>query len=305
MRTNGAMLGHAVLRSFLGEVGDKTFFLSIVLTAWCPWGGIRRDEEHLFQTLLVFAGGLVALVLRVVFESVGWSTFPFRDSVFEASSFIVLMILGMKAKLELDRADAHEQGSKRLPKAEGDGGNPFNVKAEDMEKTPADDDAKWNVGAFSAIAPGVAVAEQEQQAQGYGAIPLATSADGVFSERISDKLVSHILAFLVPLVLGFAVEAEDKSDVALMAPHMTTATAFGACLGFLPAVLVAVGIGYIANRQLSDPRLLFLIVMGLTSLSLVSLSQALMHLGAASLEPQATTRQVLLSIFHSVRRLGQ
>lgn len=146
-----------------------------------------------------------------------------------------------------------------------------------------------------------APATQEPEPPSYGTMRPVTSADGVFAERVSDKLVSTILAFLVPLVLGFALEAEDKSSMALAGHQFSTGMTFGAAMGFMLAVMIAAGFGYIAERQMDDQRLLFLVSTALLALSVISLSQALMHLGAASLEPH----EVLLSFLSVVRGPGR
>jgi len=121
----------------------------------------------------------------------------------------------------------------------------------------------------------------------YGALePPVTSSDGMFFQGISDKLVCHILSFVGPLVLVFLAEAEDKSQVTLnlhihKLPRGSTA---GALLGVFVATVFAVLSGFTLERQLSDQRLLFLISSLFFGLSLLSLSQSLVHTRAASPE---------------------
>jgi len=289
MLVHGAMLWHACLRSFLGELGDKTFFLTVILAVWCPWDGIRGGSEHSFQLAMVFAGSLAALLLRVALASAGLGALPTRDNACEATACIVLTILGLKAKIELDRADA--KAAKAL-------GERSPLKGGGAETEAADEPVKWNTAAFASAPP----APKWPEPPAYGTLQPASPADGILSEPLGDKLVSHVLAFVAPLALGFALEAEDKSSGALAAIHRggSPSLALGAALGLVPAVAAAVGLGYVAGRQMSDQRLLFLAVVGLLALSLVSLSQALAHLGAANFQPSAA-REVVASFLSLVR----
>lgn len=286
------MLWHASLRGFLGEVGDKTFFLTMVLTAWCPWEGVRDDEERSLQLGLVYAGSLLALVTRVTVNAALEDGINMTDCAFEAASCLMLLVLGLKAKMELARADAKDAKS-RPAKAADAAANPF---GDDVETTKARE-PQWNKDAFAGAPSAPVSAEAEDPAYGTLRAPVM-SVDGVFSQRISDKLVSHVLAFFAPLLMNICLEAEDKSLTAFTDPWQwgTTAPAFGAMIGFIPAIFLAVFLGYIAERQFSEQRLLFLISTILLGLSLISLSQALMHMSAANVAKPMSASQVFLSI---------
>lgn len=152
----------------------------------------------------------------------------------------------------------------------------------------------WNTQAFSTLPPPpprvVSTATTPGRADAdaaYGTFRLPKlTADGVFSDRISDNLVSYILAFLISCSVVFCLEAEDKSEAAFVLPGRRPegpTIAFGFLLGLVPALLIAVLLGFVLERQLSDQRLTFAVTGIFMALSLVSLSQALLHLAPAVL----------------------
>jgi len=336
MQLDGATFWHAYLRSLLSELGDKTFFLTIVLAAWCPWEGIRGSGDRLLQLCLVFAGAFLALALHAVqFLTAEPSASGRWTCTCEVLTCLFLFVLGAKAKLELGRVDANGQQSsgqqavsanpfkEPLPPGTMPAGGKWNERAfgaltaplassTECEERPAavygpcaciPTGGKWNEKAFGALmAPWVVSMEREEQPSAvYGSFsPPMTSAHGVFSERISDKLVSHILAFVATLTLVFMAEAEDKSQDAFgTLPAKTspdTDVIAGAVLGFLPATALAVFLGFILERQLSDQRMLFFVTCVLLGLSLVAFSQALVHTGAATPSLPATAHQAFLAL---------
>uniref|UniRef100_A0A7S1QRU6 GDT1 family protein n=1 Tax=Alexandrium catenella TaxID=2925 RepID=A0A7S1QRU6_ALECA len=310
MLFDGVSLWRSCLRSFLGELGDKTFFLAVVFAAWCPWDGIRSGDDRFLQLCLVFSGSFLALALHslLVLTVVDLGTNGRWTCTYEVLSFVVLAMLGMKAKLELGRADAN---ARRTPTKSNT--NPF--QADDPEedsyarsKGGATDSNTWNKQAFGALsAPFASLQprEQEEPHSAYGSMPPPTSADGVFSDRISDRLVSHTLAFIAPLVLIFLTEGEDKSQDVL-GPHPSRSPQgsdiiVGTVLGFMPSVALAVLAGFVLERSLSDQRMLFFVTCVFFGLALVAVSQALLHTGAASPALPASAQQALLAVVTMVR----
>lgn len=301
MRFDGVTLWRSCLRGFLGELGDKTFFLTVIFAAWCPWGGVRSGSDRSFQLFLVFAGATVALATRVALPAHDAALEPPLRSAFDGAVTVVLLLLATRARIELNQAEACARRSQSFFWSAQSGAasslsahakNPFEESAEEIKASNA---CEWNPQAFARPSepppaeppPTVEVPTGKAQAASaaYGALLLPpTSADGVFSERISDSLVSNILAFIAPLVLNFLAEAEDKSREALLPPHFDPGAGWaslGAALGLAAAALLAVIVGFILECQLSDRRALFSVASALLVLSLVSVSQALLHLSAA------------------------
>lgn len=291
------MLGHYCLRTFVGELGDKTFFVTAAFAAWCPWEGTRSHGERVLQMGLVFAGSFTALMLRTILLV---TTMPPRywDWVCDCVSCALLLALGIKAKLELSRLEAATpRPSSAIALAAADLRS--RMKQEDPEtlEGAAAAEPQWNKDAFSSMPP-----LTPADATDYGSMKSLSQADGVLSERISDRLLSHVLAFLSPMVLCYFVEAEDKSSAALL--HRSVAhnaeIAVGAILGSIVAVMLAVFLGFVLERQLLDQRLLFTVSGIFFVISFISLSQALLHLNAASAEETVSASQVLLSVYRAV-----
>mmetsp|Transcript_19997 Transcript_19997/g.42702 ORF Transcript_19997/g.42702 Transcript_19997/m.42702 type:complete len:328 (-) Transcript_19997:68-1051(-) len=297
MRFDGVTLWRSCLRGFLGELGDKTFFLTVIFAAWCPWGGLRSGSDRSFQLFLVFGGATVALASRVAFPAHDAAVEPPLRSAFDGVVAVALLLLATKARVELNHAEVSAKRRHGLLWSTPQGGgassrNPFEESAEEIKASHVCD---WNPQAFarpaepSPAAPPLpeeaAVGKAQATVAAYGAMLLPpTSADGVFSERISDDHVSSVLAFLAPLVLNFLAEAEDKSRDALLPPQFDPSAGcalLGAALGLAVAVMLAVFVGYILECQLSDRRALFSVASALLVLSLISISQALLHLSAA------------------------
>lgn len=290
---DNSTFGKYFLRALFTELGAKTFFITTALCCWCPWEGLREGHERIFQLGLVFTGSFLALSTRAVLD-VMVSNPSFLSALFDVTSCAILLVLSVRAWLHLSRLD-----SRRATEGAAAASNPFADKLGDEEKAPQ----TWNQQAFLST-PLLSQSTGSSPDSAYGALrPPPPSADGVFAERISDKIVGHFLALLAPLVVVFCVEAEDKSELALLVMNGGTPSGLGpasaASLGFFTAIVLAVIVGFILERQLSDHRLLFAITLVFSSLSLVSLSQALMHLNAVALDQPNQLNQTvsLLALF--------
>lgn len=104
------------LRAFLGELGDKTFLLTGILVAWCPWDGVRSNEKARYQQLLVFLAAVLALYVRTLLISAK-TVKPSSETsncVFEWMTFAFILILIPKACAELRRTDAENAMRERL-----------------------------------------------------------------------------------------------------------------------------------------------------------------------------------------------
>merc|ERR1719411_156888 len=94
-----------------------------------------------------------------------------------------------------------------------------------------------------------------------------------------------VVAVLLSFGLVFCAESEDKSQVLMDGGGPTGKGAiFGTMLGMLLSTAFAVAIGFILERQLSDHRLNFTVLMMCSFLGLICLSQALMHVRGIEME---------------------
>jgi len=291
---------HSCARSCLGELGDKTFLLTAVFAAWGPWEGVRKSDDRFLQLCLVLGGAFPALALHatLLLTVVGPNTSTNYTWYCEVLSSVSLMSCGLKAMHDLSLADASKRRSVAKPAASG---NPFKADVEEDPQPKVGN--KWNEHAFRVL-DGAKVSEEPEEAAHYGSFtPPAASADGLFSNRIGDKTVSRIFAFLGTLVVVFLAETEDKSQDAygVNPTEADGGAAFvvGSVLGLLIATAVAVFIGYLLERQFSDTRILFFVTSVFAGLGLVSISQTLLHTSWAS--PVSPVRQALLAIVTRVR----
>lgn len=276
------------LRAFLGELGDKTFLLTGILVAWCPWDGVRSNEKARYQQLLVFLAAVLALYVRTLLISAK-TVKPSSETsncVYEWMTFAFILVLIPKACAELRRTEAENAMRERL-----------NERAEARAGRGSQLSPKMGGGFFMGAsgAPFAradteeAAEEQHQQPPrspgraDYGSTGSPKNCSAAFPANFRDTLASNILAFFVPLVVIFCAEAEDKSEAAVMAGGgpKNKSDVVGVMLGIPLALLLAAFIGFVMERQVSDNRLNFAAVLVLSILCLVSLSQALMHIDAA------------------------
>jgi len=249
-------------RSFLGELGDKTFLLAAVFTIWCPYEGVRASKNSVFQQLVVFLGVLCALwarcILFILTNEPG-----FWDGYCEGVSCLFLLLMIPKAYWDFCDSDVEEQKRREVMLAA-------------TKRAAAKDGFEGPLGMY-----GVAKESEVLEDPSYGAaIAPRSSADGLFDRPIPDHLASTIMAFFVPAALVFAADAEDKSAAVWLdagKPGNNGDVLF-ALLGVVGAVAVAVCLGFILERQVSDHRLNFAVLGVFSTLFLVSLSQALLHL---------------------------
>mmetsp|Transcript_28377 Transcript_28377/g.90308 ORF Transcript_28377/g.90308 Transcript_28377/m.90308 type:complete len:328 (+) Transcript_28377:64-1047(+) len=306
MTFDGGSLWRCLLISLFGELGDKTFWITAIIAAWCPWQGIRKGDQALGERCLVLAGATVALAVRAIL--IGSLTDPkILACWYDAFACGILALLGAKAAAErsymAEGAPQQEEAAKAAPAGAGAEAaaaepewnksafsnaaappapappkdpNPFAAEAAEAAPPAA---VEWNKSAFAFCPSTLAESEPEKANYGTLAAPPPRSADGVLSKRISDTLASQILAFPAALVAVFLVEADDKSEAALLlSGRRGSEMVIGAIIGFLPSVMLAVFFGFLLERQLGARQALLPVTFLLLALSLVSLSQALLQL---------------------------
>lgn len=289
MAFDAAIFGNYTLRTSISQLGSKTFFLSVILTAWCPWQGVRNHPDQSLQSILVFLGSFLSFALRIgLLGFVSDKTWQF--GTFDAVSCALLFMLGIKARMDLASCDAREvrlRFNATSHGADAAGGEP------DPEK-PKEPFSQWNSAAFSTFMP--ASEAKEPATTQYGTETQFVPSDGVLSGRPDDRSVSNLLAFVLTFVIIFLAQADDRSVTALIQTGVQSADAIcGALLGIFLPTLVAVFFGIFLEGSLIDSRLLFTVSSILLALSFISLTQALLYLDAA--RPMQEKVLALLNLF--------
>lgn len=289
---NGSDFSTYFLRTLFDELGSKTFFLIAILSAWCPWEGARGHDDRNIQMLLVLVGSYVADVVRVMVADFADDGKQF-SCAFDVSCCIIFLLLAAKARVELTRLDARELRTKFATSADSSSGSA------DIEKSDA---TEWNTTAFSSFFMAQAESSETPRTQ-YGTAEQYVPADGVLSNRPSDRTVSTVLAFLVPAVLVFLAEADNKAiDDFPLTGLKGAGSNIGALLAFLTSNILAVLLGLFCERTLSDHRLSFIVSVTLFGLSFISATEALLYLDAARTQQTQTGVVAFLSLFTGSRR---
>jgi len=310
VNTTDTVIGRSALISLLGELGDKTFYVTTTLSMWCPWGGLRDGQHALAERCLLGGGAFVAFALRAMvlafFGNVDEGCWP------AAFACVLLGALGIKALFDQHRASEAENSQMSKPSSLIEE-SPWNKAAfsaltwtanagpannNDSTCTEAGLNSAqcWNTAAFHGALPskqGVTNQTSGVTAVAYGSVEAATLPAGGQTSKgniggSSDKdLISTLIAFPVAFLLNLVMESDDKSEAALLkASHGSNpGIVIGATIGFLPAVVMAVTLGHILERQMQRQQALFFVVFLLLSLSMISMSQAILRLNA--LQPAA------------------
>jgi len=285
---HGDRFWHQILNGFFGEVGDKTFFVTVVFAAWCPWGGIRGGRQGGLQRVLVCLGSLAALMLDEILlaflpdvERWPWlcdAISCFLLALLFVRAWFCIPWTSVKAAPAKD-SEAAEEGSAEDPSQSGGG------------------EATWNQDAFSSLNPfganpfGASATEEKvgkaEQSASYGSVVLpATSADGA---RKVDSVTSIVLAPVITFIMVYLAEADDKSHRALLnGGILGLDRGIGFFIGYIPAVILAVVSGFILVRKMRSEFLLFLLQVLLFGMCLISLTEALLHLGVLGKQGQPT-----------------
>lgn len=236
-------------RVLFGELGDKTFFFAVVMTAWCPWNGVRCGRGVGVQQCLVFWGCYTALSIQVILEGTLEDVKPV-GAIFSGIACGFLLILGLRAFMTISQ----EQGTRS--KEPSDAG----MDESDAPKSETSTEGfTWNKTAF--------------MSSDYGSIAPPVSADGALAERPSDRRVSEVLALIISLIVVFFLEVGDKSQwVILAGNHVGGPLIIAGMLGFLPAMVLATVLGIMLERQFATRLTAMLACFGLCALFLITLS---------------------------------
>jgi len=262
-----ADLATAALVQFVSELGDRSFQVVVLLAVWCPFFGMRAGRCE--ETLLVTLGAGSALTVRVLLvgalQGVGLGWIRFLLLFFAP---LVLWFLVSKAWLDYRSADLVWYAN-LLGVQDKSTGNP-------AETAPQ---YATNVFKLPASSPGFDgdVGRQEAGEASYGSVEKAVESQlrgaraDVDLQSTAGRAGPMTTAFFVSMFCTFAVSLSDPlRDVGDIFGHFLSP--FASILGALGAVGVAVLLGVLAERSLSDRRFLLCstAVLGMSALSVTT-----------------------------------
>lgn len=239
----GSSFGH----TFFGELGDNTFVLTAILTAWCPWEGVRHGKDLRVQQGLVGAGAFMALAFRSLLQSMVRNP-QFGGGTFNALSCGVLLLFAVKAFLNV-----------RQPSPEED------------ELTVADE---------SQSSAAIIQHGSPQQATSYStyAVSGIDAESKSYTDHIMEHVTINILALGIPFVMCFFVESSDMSQmVALSGDIKGLGNTLGCILGFLPSVLLAVCCGIVMGTRCSPTTVATIACVASLALAIANFGQAFLY----------------------------
>lgn len=322
---------HVAVLPFSAELGDKTFFLALLLTAWCPLPGGRRGAAGVLQQCAVAAGAVAALLARYALVATGRASVGGAlDAACGKAALFALGILACFATCELwaaERAPTKGAGlaagaaAKALVEASAEleddrgsrraGGFLGDFRAYDPSaccdsrsskpyNLVEDDDAQNNP--FAAAEP-----PEFFGAKGYGTQPV-TFYQATRKEAWAADVhtwVSPPFAFAIAAVGVFLCESNDKSLQVLLG-HGTVhqETFLSVAVGYLPAVVLACFTGFVLERQLSEARLLLVVSLSLFAMLVVAASEVVVaaELSPAELDRGGAAQESFIAPVRSVTR---
>mmetsp|Transcript_15174 Transcript_15174/g.43357 ORF Transcript_15174/g.43357 Transcript_15174/m.43357 type:complete len:247 (+) Transcript_15174:64-804(+) len=128
---------HCWLLAALADLGDKTWMMVAVMSAWCPVCGIRDNSPgvSVLEYLLLFAGASCALIIRTVLLAFGVDPFNW-DGFCEVAATVILFFVGLKATYDW-RSSLYEGGDELAVRPPGTTEEHLAIK--DVEKS----DGSW------------------------------------------------------------------------------------------------------------------------------------------------------------------
>lgn len=267
MQPQASSFVDAFFRGLLGELGDRTFFLTVVFVAWCPWRGVRSGDHSFLQQLLVTLGASTALTLQVFLFATqkkpsAWS------GLHDWITCTLLCLFVFKAYVDRTRMD----------------GSSLKLTALEAPLVdPHEEGEQWNRDAFflpsarrrTESALGSPVSEN------YGSTPVAdigpATAEPVRINKGPGVVLPELVAFLLSLFVIFIAETDDRSQAILQRVQGDFYVLAASTTGLVGAVVLAYLIGFCLERQCADHTVLTVTICTLLIMSLQSCSQGFLH----------------------------
>lgn len=220
---------HGALLGGVADLGDPTFFLIILLTAWCPFLGLRSMRGASLQRLFVFLGaaGAVALHIVLVMKQIKPKEGPgsYFDLISGLTAVVILALAGLRSLCEFWTSPEHEES------------HSFDPEANDRHH------------------------KKHGSTRSYG----ATSFMGQDRTHKSSMPV----AFLTTMVLVFAMIPNGRWDKLLFQGEPPSVSfAIGAGSGFGVCILFALFCGSVLQASAREQRMRFMITCSLWALVL-------------------------------------
>lgn len=284
------------LRCFFGELGDRSFFVTLLLTAWvASWASRRAAKRVVQHQLMVLAGALLGLLLHLT-----WVTLHINGrwaaSTFNFMGMALLVAIGIQIDLELRRLQKDAIPS--LDKAEsetGDGGDPtWNSYAQHhfTKRT------SWNPWAGTSEAGDKAATTDQSSAiatsQSYGTIKTKEVPPTINEGEEEAPFWSYFIVGILTAALIFVLEVGEKAQYSFLTTGEEKGfmLIFGSMLGYLPATCIAVLSGYMLEIQLPPkwlPSLWFAAELAFFGMALACFSQAILGFGSLAIVVKKAT----------------
>lgn len=311
---------HCAFLSFVAGLGDKAFFLSIIFSAWCPVSGPRSVKGATSRQLLVGLGAVIALGVRAICILQGFSL-NFLDCGLSLVAVLAIAMMATKVMTDYHTAESYNAGNGRrlAPVQSKPAAHDFACNMSTTGRLgaggPAMSDFKayvpedFNKAAAPEIERGVGDAPRRAPAQANddghdhsGVRSIAEDTEGQADygsiefqrpRRITPG--SLTLAFLIPLLAVFAMDATDKSPWALkVVGKLTGESVSGTFAGFFGTTTIAVCIGYLMERTLLEKHLLIIVAAGLWALCCILVSQTFLLLHDDYMASNGPTSQAFM-----------
>jgi len=230
----------------LAELGDKTFFLTVVFAIWCPWHGIRDGSKNVapMEYLLLLVGCSCALILRTLLLCTGVDPFQW-DGFSAVAALVVLSLFAIKASAE------------------------WRVLRNEMSRSQDEEASIQAAGEHQQVG--------DPEAMNYGTTALALPPPD--KQETEPWWPILCTTAVLPCVTILFAEAMDRSSGILQVTERRRLDLFfGASFGFVAASAAAVFCGYVIQNHVSKQWLLFLVAGVLWIIAFCSLRDALVRL---------------------------
>jgi len=257
--------GSSILRAFLGEVGDMTFFATVLLVLWCPWQGSfpqkNSESRQMFVVAASFASLSIHVLLAALFSEPVWAAWRRHEVwVLELLSALVFALLAARAHMG-HPSDAFPA---QLPFSSG--------------KTTAESGRQHGREESLTSLPSSGAGLASLRRPSSGSTPPAPKSGDWCRDIVSGPICTGITTFLTTSLCVFLAEVDDKSWISMTSSgRQGLDIVFGCLLGLFPAVALAGLIGYALWRVMQPSSIRLVAALGMGAMSLVSLSQAGLH----------------------------
>jgi putative Ca2+/H+ antiporter (TMEM165/GDT1 family) len=282
------------LHCFFGELGDKAFFVTVLLSGWvASWESVRNSRRVLLHQFVVFAAAVCGLTIHVMWACFHIHAMQNTHSIHFAG-MVIMLCLGFRIHLDLKTFEKTDQPSwcadYATERLEGEQKTLETIAWNPLSKRCATPQPAWNVPSPPAWNP---------LAFGYGSVepPACDMPDAVLDSVCGDlpakesSAQSLVLVGFLTVILICVVEVGDQAQYSLLTTvdsQTGAKLAVSSTIGYIMATLAATLIGHIMERTFPDPRLLFATELGFFCMAVTCFSQAVLGLSTFAIARRAT-----------------